>query len=287
MSGNMEIIIGKYSGFCNGVKYTVDEANKAVDKDKIYSIGEIVHNERVIATLENKGMIIVNSIDEVPVGSNVIIRAHGELKSTYDKAKEKDISLLDLTCGKIKAIRVKISKKMNDHFIIIIGKKNHPESLGVQSFSGNDSFILEQEEDISNLIKKYKDSTKEKIYIVSQTTFNSNKFDLLVSEIKRNINSEITVDKTICDATSNRQKETDELSRNVDIMIIVGGKNSSNTKELEVISKNNCKKVYLIQDASDLKNKKIPINSKIGIMAGASTPQIVVDEIIDYLKSLE
>lgn len=282
----MEIIIGEYSGFCNGVRYTVEEANRTINNDEVYSIGEIVHNERVIEDLKKKGMKTVKSINDIPNNSKAIIRAHGEIKETYDIANEKNISIIDLTCGKIKAIRIKINKKVEDHYIVIIGKKNHPETLGVQSFSGKDSIVIEGEEDIDELTSKFKLSLKKKIYIVSQTTFNSDKFDLLVDKIREKIHSEIIVDKTICDETSNRQNETDKLSRNVDIMIIVGEKNSSNTKELEVISKNNCEKVYLIQGVEDIKTEKIPINCKVGIMAGASTPQIVVEEIVDYLKSL-
>ncbi len=283
----MEIIIGKYSGFCNGVRFTVEEAEKALKEDSnIYCLGEIVHNERVIKILEDKGMVIISNIEEAPNNSKVIIRAHGELKETYDKAKEKNIELLDLTCGKIKAIRIKIKNKMNDSFIIIIGKKDHPETLGVQSFSGKDSFIIENVEDIEECKEKYLTSNKNKVYIVSQTTFNGNKFDELVDNIKEQLEGEIIVDKTICDATSNRQEETNNLSKNVDIMIIVGGKKSSNTKELEVISKVNCQRVYLVQDVDDLKEVDINRNNKIGIMAGASTPEIVVKEIVNYLNSI-
>ncbi len=280
----MEITVGKTSGFCNGVRYTVEEANKALDENKmIYCLGEIVHNERVIEDLEKKGMKTISSIEEAEDHSKMIIRAHGERKEVYDRAKQKNIQLLDLTCGKIKAIRVKIKNKMNDYFIIIIGKKEHPETLGVQSFAGKDSFILENVEDIKDCKKFYQESKKEKIYIVSQTTFNGDKFDQLVEEIKKEFPGEIVVDKTICDATKNRQEETRELSKNVDVMIIVGGKKSSNTKELEVISKEHCKNVYLIQDVEDLKDIQISKDAKIGIMAGASTPEIVVKEIVNYL----
>lgn len=283
----MEIIVGKYSGFCNGVKYTVEEANKVVEKDKkIYCLGEIVHNERVIKDLEEKGMKTIHSIEEANNNSKLIIRAHGEVKETYDRAKEKKIELLDLTCGKIKAIRQKIKNKIEDYYILIIGKKNHPETLGVQSISGPYSYILENEEEIEEWNQDYQASNKNKIYIVSQTTFNSDKFDELVKKIKKVCRGEIIVDKTICDATSNRQQETHELSKKVDIMIIVGGKKSSNTKELEVISKENCKNVYLVQNVDDLKEEIIQKDSKIGIMAGASTPEIVVKEIIEYLNEL-
>lgn len=279
----MKITIGKTSGFCNGVENTVKRAENALGNEKVYCLGEIVHNERVIHDLEANGMITINKIEDAPNNSKVIIRAHGELKETYDKAKEKNIEILDLTCGKIKAIRVKISKKLEDHYIIIIGKKNHPESLGVLSFSGDNSNIIEDKEDINEIIDKVNNSLLNKIYIVSQTTFNSDKFDELISIIKNKTTKEVIVDKTICDATSKRQNETRELSKIVDTMIIVGGKKSSNTKELEIIAKENCDNVILIQEKNDLNNNQI-VGEHIGIMAGASTPTIVVEEIIKELK---
>lgn len=281
----MNIVIGKTSGFCNGVENTIKRAEDALSKEKIYCLGEIVHNERVINDLENKGMITISNIDDAPNNSKVIIRAHGELKETYDKAKEKNIEVIDLTCGKIKAIRVKISKKVEEHYIIIVGKKNHPESLGVLSFSGNNSSIIEDKEDIKDVITNFSKTNLNKIYIVSQTTFNSDKFDELVSIIKESTNKEVEVDKTICDATSKRQNETRELSKTVDTMIIVGGKKSSNTKELEIIAKEHCNNVILIQDKDDLKDNEI-VGENIGIMAGASTPTIVVEEIISEIKKL-
>lgn len=279
----MNIIVGKTSGFCNGVSNTVKKAKEAIEEGQVYCLGEIVHNERVIEDLENNGMITVKTIEEVPNDSKVIIRAHGELKETYDKANDKNIEILDLTCGKIKAIRVKISKKIEDHYIIIIGKKNHPESLGVHSFSGENAYIIEDYEDLDDFILEYNKSGLNKIFIVSQTTFNSEKFDYLVEKIKDKVNSEIIVDKTICSATSERQNETKELSKKVDTMIIVGGKKSSNTKELETIAKEYCHNTILIQDVNDLVLDQIKGNN-IGIMAGASTPNIVVEEIINKLN---
>ena len=279
----MNIIVGKTSGFCNGVSNTIKKAEEAIQTNTVYCLGEIVHNERVISDLERNGMITVNNIDEVQNNSKLIIRAHGDLKETYEKAKNKNIEVIDLTCGKIKAIRIKISKKIDDHYIVIIGKKNHPESLGVLSFSGDNSQIIEEEEDIIYLSEKIENSNLDKIYVVSQTTFNSSKFDLLVNEIKESTNKEVIVDKTICNATSERQNETRELSKIVDTMIIVGGKKSSNTKELEVIAKEQCDCVILVQDINDLDINKI-VGNDIGIMAGASTPNIVVEEIISKLN---
>ena len=283
----MNIIIGKNSGFCNGVKYTVDEAIKALVKyKKVYCLGQIVHNERVIKDLEEKGMISINTIDECPNNSKLIIRAHVELKKVYDIAKEKQIEIIDLTCGKIKVIRNKISKKINDYYIVIIGKKNHPETLGVKSFSGNNCSIIENEDDLEALYKDIKKSKLKKVYMVSQTTFNDEKFEYLTKIISEKINKDINIDKTICNATYNRQQETDNISKKVNIMIIIGGKNSSNTKELEVISKKNCERVYLLQDTKELSKININKDTTVGIMAGASTPENVINEFLDYLNNL-
>ena len=279
----MNVIIGKTSGFCNGVSYTVKTAEEAIKNEKIYCLGEIVHNERVINDLEKNGMITIKNIDEAPNNSKVIIRAHGELKETYDKALQKNIDILDLTCGKIKAIRVKISKRVDDHFIVIIGKKQHPESLGVLSFSGNNSLIIEDFEDIDKNIEIINGSSMNKIYIVSQTTFNADKYDKLVDYLKSLTEKDIIIDKTICDATSKRQNETKELSKKVNTMIIVGGRKSSNTKELELIAKEYCSNVLLVQNKDDINIENI-IGENIGIMAGASTPNVVVDEIVDKLN---
>ena len=279
----MNVIIGKTSGFCNGVSYTVKTAEEAIKNEKIYCLGEIVHNERVINDLEKNGMITIKNIDEAPNNSKVIIRAHGELKETYDKALQKNIDILDLTCGKIKAIRVKISKRVDDHFIVIIGKKEHPESLGVLSFSGNNSLIIEDFEDIDKNIEIINGSSMNKIYIVSQTTFNADKYDKLVDYLKSLTEKDIIIDKTICDATSKRQNETKELSKKVNTMIIVGGRKSSNTKELELIAKEYCNNVLLVQNKDDIQTENI-IGENIGIMAGASTPNVVVDEIVDKLN---
>jgi len=278
----MEIIVGKLSGFCQGVKNTIKKAEEVLDKkDNVYCLGQIVHNERVIKDLEDKGLTIVNSLDEVKDNSTIIIRAHGAEKDIYDEIDRRKLDLLDLTCGKVKAVRIKADKEKDNHFIVIIGKKNHPESLGVKSFAGDNSIIIEELEDIDELMKNDFNS----LYILSQTTFNEEKFDLIVNEIKSRTNKQVIVDKTICNATSDRQNEVGELSKNVDMMIIVGGKNSSNTKELEVIAKDNCKNTYLVQNYLDLEKVSFKNIKKIGIMGGASTPHIVVEEIINYINN--
>lgn len=285
----MEIICGKFGGFCFGVNYTVNKALETLNDnaEKIYCLGQIVHNERVIGDLENKGMMTVRNIDDVPSNAKLIIRAHGEPKEVIYKAKSKNIQIIDLTCGKIKAIIHKIEKAKDNSFIIIIGKKNHPETIGTLSYAGENSVILESMEDIVKAYEQMQRTNLHSVYIVSQTTFSSLKFDELVEEIKNTFGSvDIVIDKTICDATEKRQKEAYEIAKQVDKMIIIGGKNSSNTKELAMIASENCNASFLIQTVEDLKNIAFSTDDKVGIVAGASTPQNSIDEVIQYLHNL-
>ena len=277
----MKIIQGKLCGLCAGVDYTIKEAKKSLKENKtVYCLGEIVHNEKVIESLENEGMITVQNIEEVPNGSKLIFRAHGEAKEVYETAKRKNIDVIDLTCGKVRAIHINVEREKENSFIIIIGKKSHPEIIGTKGFAGDNSSVIENEEDIKISYEEYKKTNLKKVYIVAQTTFSSLKFNGLVEKIKEVFdNAEIIVKNTICDATENRQKEVEEISKKVDKMLIIGGKHSSNTKELANIAEKNCKNVYLIQDKDDLKSLKFNDYDTIGIMSGASTPREVVEEI--------
>lgn len=287
----MKVVCGKLCGFCAGVNYTINKALEILNtNEKIYCLGKIVHNEIVIKKLEDKGMITVDSIDDIPNNSKVIFRAHGEAKETYDKAKLKNIEIIDLTCGKIKIIRKKIEKEKDKSFILIIGKKDHPEIIGNFSYSGKNSSVIENINDISSAYEQYKKTHLKNIYIISQTTFSSQKFDELVKVIKTTFidnNINIIIDKTICDATEKRQQEAYELSKNVDLMIIIGGKNSANTKELAKISEKNCSDYILIQNVDDLKNISFFNKNTVGVISGASTSKETVDEVVEYLKKLK
>ncbi len=278
----MEIIIGKNSGFCNGVKYTIDKAIEELSKfHPIYCLGEIVHNKDVVASLEEKGMITVNDILEIPDNSKVIIRAHGESLDIYEKAKEKNLVIIDLTCGKIKIIHKDVLKH-NDSFIIIIGKHDHPEVIGTKGHCKY-AYVISNENEIDGCYKEFINSKRKDIYIISQTTFNNKDFDMLLDKIKSTFhNIDIIVNKSICNATNLRQKEVVELSKTVDKMVIIGGKNSSNTKELYNLSKDYCE-TYLIENKEDI-DFRFNESDKVGIMAGASTSNDIVLEVIEEIK---
>lgn len=280
----MEIIVGKFAGFCNGAKNAVDKTNEALNGKNLYSVGEIIHNEEVVKYLKERGLIVKENINEIPDDSKVIIRAHGETIDFYKESKIKNLNIVDLTCSKVKLIHDKILEN-KDKFIIIIGKKNHPEVIAHKTYS-NTCFVIESFDDITDAYKAYLSSNKNLVYVVSQTTFNSELFDELTNKIKEVFNIDILIDKTICNATAIRQKEAREIASKVNKMIVIGGKNSSNTKELAKEAEKYCKKVYLIVTKDELNKDMFNKDDIVGITAGASTPDTSINDVIVYLESI-
>ena len=282
----MEIIVGKLSGFCPGVKNTIKKAEIALkEKKEVYCLGEIIHNGQVIKSLENKGMITVNNIEDIPNGENVIFRAHGEPEISYEKAEKKKLKIIDLTWGNVKIIHDKVKEKKENYFIIILGNKKHPEVIGTKGFSGKNSYVIESEDDILDAYIECEKSNLRQVYIVSQTTFGDKEFDELALEIEKNfVEFNIIKDKTLCNATEKRQKEVEEISKIVNSMVVIGGKHSANSKELAKISEKNCGQVYFVETAEELKNADFSGIEKVGVMAGASTPQKDIDDVINLLK---
>ena len=231
--------------------------------------------------------MFIDTLEEVEDGSRVIIRAHGVTKETYELAKKKKLDIIDLTCPNVLRIHEKAIKLVEeDFFIVLIAQKDHPEAIGTISFCGKDSVILEDKNGISEVVRLFKNSSKNKVAVISQTTYSMIKFDELVEELKNQLNDyEINIDNTICSATELRQKETSKLATEVDAMIIIGGKNSSNTKKLYDIASSKCKNTYIVETIDDLK-EDMSIFDIVGVMAGASTPKESIDEVVDYLKSV-
>lgn len=284
----MELIIGKTAGFCFGVRNAVEKTYEMInEKKKLYCFGELVHNELIIDKLNENGVKTIDDINIIPNDSNVIIRAHGIPPEIYNIAKLKNLKLIDLTCPKVAKIHElaeNFSKSL--YYIMLIAENNHAETIGTKGFCGSKSSVIENVEDVEIAIDKFKKSGLEKIAIIAQTTFGMEKFEEIVNCIKGKTNCEIEIKNTICNATAMRQKETDELSKIVDLMIIVGGKKSANTKRLYEISIKNCKNVILIQNKDDEDLKKIVKNKfeRIGLMAGASTPIESINEVAEYIN---
>lgn len=283
----MEIIIGKTAGFCYGVKRAVEGSLKETSDKQIYCLGELVHNKQVMKEIEKQGIKLIEDINEVPNNSKVIIRAHGVVKEIYEIAKEKNIELVDYTCPNVLKIHEVASKYKNEnYYIFVIGNKTHPETIGTISYCGNNYSCIETEDDINDSIESLKESKIKDLLLIVQTTFSEAKFKLIKEKIEETINDiNIVVKNTICAATSTRQKETENLSKEVDCMIIIGGKNSSNTKKLYELAEKNCQKAIAIETKEELNKEELLKYKKIGIMAGASTPKKNIDEVAELLNT--
>ena len=284
----MEIIVGKTAGFCYGVKRAVEGAiEETENKEEVYCLGEIVHNKEVVKKLKQKGIKQIEKIEEA--AGKTIIRAHGIAKEIYEKAKEMNIEIKDLTCPKVLQIH-KIAEdfQKEGYYIFLFGNKNHPENIGTISYCGNKYYVIEDLERLPEALKKLEESQVKKLAVIAQTTYNLEKFETGTKEIERLLEDKgikIDIVNTICHATESRQKETEEISKNVDFMIIIGGKNSSNTQKLYEIAKKYCREAVCIETKEELEKIELDFSkyNKIGIMAGASTPK---ESIVDVKELL-
>ena len=282
----MEIVVGKTAGFCFGVKRAVDGAKEQINKNKkIFCLGEIVHNKQVVDELESEGIIFINNIEEA--NGKTIIRAHGVEKNIYEKANELNIELVDYTCPNVLKIhKIADEYSKNGYYIFLCGSKKHPENIGTISHCGNNYSVIEKEDDVFKALDRFKKSKFKKLLLISQTTYSLEKFykieEIINNELEKNI--EIIIKNTICRATELRQKETDEISKKVDYMIIIGGVNSSNTRKLFDIAKNNCENCVCTETAIELNLQDCIKYNKIGIMAGASTPKKSIEEVVHILN---
>lgn len=281
----MEIIKAKTAGFCFGVKRAMDTVYEQLkSNEKIYTYGPIIHNEQVVEELEEKGVIVINSFEEIERAKDgiLIIRTHGVPKEVYRVLEEKGIRYVDATCPFVKRIHSIVEKKsMEGDKIIIIGNEGHPEVEGIRGWCENEAQVVESVEQAKN-VSVHSD---EKITVVSQTTFNLKKFQDLV-EILKEKRYNVNVANTICNATEERQTEARGISKEADVMIVIGGAHSSNSRKLYEICSNECEATYFIQTLDDLYLEELPKSvGLVGITAGASTPNNIIEEVQNYVRS--
>ena len=280
----MEVRLAKTAGFCFGVRRAVDTVYGQIEKEKgpIYTYGPIVHNEMVVQELEKKGVHVLNSLEELKelTGGTVIIRAHGVGKEVYDLLERQGVNLVDATCPFVKKIhRIAQKEEANGRRILIIGNAKHPEVEGIRGWCKAPSYVVESPEEAENL----RIPASEKLCIVSQTTFNYNKFEDIVEIISKK-GYDIIVLNTICSATEERQTEAREIAADVDAMIVIGGRHSSNTQKLFEICKKECENTYYIQSLDDLDLKTSQSIRCVGITAGASTPNKIIEEVQKHVR---
>lgn len=280
----MEILLAKSAGFCFGVQRAVDTAYEHADEENVYTYGQIIHNEEVVGDLKKHGIKVIENDDELGLvrNSKVIIRSHGAEKRVYDILKKNNNEIIDATCPFVKKIHnIVMDECEKGHTIVIVGDRKHPEVKGIMGWCTSTPVVIGSEEEAESFVQScitgdFK--TSEDISIVSQTTFNYRKFNNVV-DIIRNKLYNVTAYKTICNATSVRQREAQEIASKVDAMIVIGGRNSSNTQKLYEISKKECENTYYIQTLVDLDLTTFESVSRVGITAGASTPNKIIKEV--------
>ena len=305
----MEIMVAKHAGFCFGVKKAIEIAEETAARNKgkkTYVYGQLVHNERVIDDLQKRGIEFIQDIENIPEGAVTVLRAHGEPGTTYQKLKLKHIdkssSLNDATCPLVTLVHnVAIKLKNNGYEVIIFGKKDHPESIGTSyHIRGKDTFIVEAPEDAASVVEYVNKNNFGKVAIISQTTMSvtgykelidninkifDDKFENLHLSLKEMSKPFVFVD-TICNPTKQRQSDTEEIAKKADVMVVIGGKNSSNSKELAAKSKEFGVETYFIQSADQVKKYWFDGKEHIGVTAGASTPDVTINEVVDKIKEM-
>ena len=275
----MEVIVAKTAGFCFGVERAVNQVYDQIKNENgpIYTLGPIIHNEEVVRDLEEKGVKFLNSENEILTltEGTVIIRSHGVGKHIYDMLKAQGVQIVDATCPFVKKIhRIVQEQNLQGRRVIIIGDETHPEVEGIKGWGDARTMVVKNEEQM----EKLPSFTGEKLCIVSQTTFNYNKFKDLVEKFEKK-GYDILVLNTICNATQERQVEAERIASQVDAMIVIGGKNSSNTRKLYEICQKECKDTYYIQTLDDLNPESVNSVRSVGITAGASTPKKIIEEV--------
>ena len=277
----MKVIVAKNSGFCNGVRRSVDLANKASEKNiKTYTLGPLVHNPTQVKMLEEKGVSVVDENEVLKIkNSQIVIRSHGVSEKLKENLKNNSNEVVDATCPVLLNIYKKIIKKEHEGYtVVIIGDKEHPEIKAMASYVNN-GIIIKDETEAKNI------TNMSKLYVVSQTTNRIDFFENIAHELEKT-NDDVVIENTICNATRLRQEACKSLSKEVDCMIVVGGFNSSNTNKLYQIAQKYCENVQRIETVKDLPLQKLSNFNIIGVIAGASTPDQVIEEVVNRMDDL-
>lgn len=281
----MQVITCEHAGFCFGAGKGVDYLEKALEQgDKpVYTYGPILNNDILVKGYEDRGVRVVNSVDELmnlPKG-RLIIRAHGIPKQVYEALEKTGFEIIDGTCPFVKRIHDIVLKESREgKEILVIGNPVHPEVEGIVGWSENGARVIESEVEALEFVP----NPDKILCVVSQTTFNTNKFKELV-EILRKKSYNMLVMSTICNATSIRQQEASDLSSKAEMMIVIGDQKSSNSKKLFEICKANCSQTFFIQTLDDIIGRLPKVSGVVGITAGASTPKNIIEEVQSYVRN--
>ncbi|MBE5826013.1 MAG: 4-hydroxy-3-methylbut-2-enyl diphosphate reductase [Butyrivibrio sp.] len=281
----MEVIVAEHAGFCFGVTKAVDTVYDQIrdKKTNIYTFGPIIHNETVVGDLEKKGVKVIENIEDLTgiKEGTVIIRSHGVTKQIHEALENSGLEVIDATCPFVKRIhRIVEEESKKGKGIIVVGSGNHPEVEGIVSYATGPVFVI----DSPQMAEQMRADKETEYTVVSQTTFNKNKFQETI-EILNNYGYNINIVNTICNATDERQSEAEDISSRADAMIVIGGAHSSNSRKLYEICSKRCENTYFIQTLEDLDLNLDKSATLVGITAGASTPKNIIEEVQNYVRT--
>lgn len=279
----MNVKIAKNAGFCFGVKRAMKMAWDEVEKNDfgIYALGPLIHNKQAVAKYEEKGLKTVDEIDIIPNYENMIIRSHGVPENIYKEAKEKKLKIVDTTCPFVKKIHTVVSEYHNKGYeIIVIGDMKHPEVIGINGWCENSAIIIKTLEQMENM----EFDNSKKYCLVAQTTINPDLYLSIVAKLSDKL-EDIVFNDTICSATKTRQESAKELAREVDCMVVIGGKHSSNTQKLVKVCED-LVPTFAIETKDELDAQMLKKYKNLGVTAGASTPNWIIEEVVTFLENL-
>lgn len=280
----MKVKLAKSAGFCFGVEKAVNTVYEEAKKgdEIVYTLGPIIHNEEVVKDMRKRGVesVKIEDLDSLPKGT-VIIRSHGVSRDIYNFVKQSGHRVVDATCPFVKKIHAIVSVQSGKgNTVVIIGNPEHPEVMGIKGWGDENTYAVENIEQFINLkLKKDKE-----IIIVAQTTFNHKKFQEIIDKISL-LGYDVRCFNTICNATQERQVEAKNIASNVDAMIVIGDKKSSNTGKLVEICQEECRNTVFIQTLEDLDYDALLSVDSVGITAGASTPKHIIEEVQNIVRS--
>lgn len=275
-----KLIIADSAGVCFGVEEAVSTAERILDENnnvEVKSFGPLIHNPQMVDILNKKGLSVINEIKKNEKGT-VIIRAHGIPNYEEKNLKESSLNVVDMTCPIVKKLQFAVkSLSDNGYFVLIVGNENHPEIIGAKSYANDNCLVIKDKNELNKKALKSK-----KIGIVAQTTIPIETFWDVVGILKTFQDYEIKIIDTLCDDIHNKQKESKEIAKDVDIMLVIGGKNSSNTKEIATLCRQMNSRTYQIETFEEIRELNLDLKDKIvGISAGASTPPWLIKQTID------
>lgn len=277
----MVILMADYAGFCFGVERAIDIAEKtAVESDSVVTLGPIIHNPQVVENLERKGVHVIKDVSGVQADNTVVVRSHGITKETYAQLQNRNVSTVDATCPFVTKVQRAAEQLSNEgNTVVVVGEADHAEVIGIVSFIPGEYFIVSTPEEAEQLPKR------PRIGLVAQTTQQGETFRS-VQKILATKTDTLTVVNTICNATTHRQQAARDIAGRADVMIVIGGKNSANTKQLFDICAELCGRSYHIETKEELSPSMFQGANTVGITAGASTPKYLMQEVREYIQEV-